>query len=164
MTAIAGLIFGLIAGWFVPDARRAAITAAVPWLVVVVGQTAGLALGYGESPPSTVTQWPDLIGYWLVQLALGAACVGIAAELGALRAGRGDPGRAFRATIGPLTVAAFLVMAGYLTLATPQPHSPIGEPPVYGLVSMAVSILTLIVLTALLVHRRVRTHRTPAAV
>ena len=39
MSGMTGFIVAILAGLLVPDAGRAAITAAVPWLVVVVVQT-----------------------------------------------------------------------------------------------------------------------------
>ena len=154
MSVITGFVIAILAGWLVPDARRAAITAAVPWLVVVAAQTWGLALGYGTSPPSTVERMPDLIGYWMVQIVFFAISVGIAAELGALRAGHGEIGRRFPLVAVVLTSAAVVFAGGDLLVGSPQPHTEEGMPPIYGVGGMVLSLLTLIVLSAILVRRR----------
>ena len=156
MSVISGFVIAILAGGLVPDARRAALTAAIPWLVVVAAQTAGLALGYGNSPPSTVERWPDLIGYWLVQVVFFSIAVGIAAELGALRAGHADINRRFPLVAIVLTVVAVVFAGSDLLLGSPRPHAETGTPPVYGIVGMVLSLLTLTVLTAVLVRRRGR--------
>lgn len=154
MSVISGFVIAVVAGWLVPDARRAAVAAAVPWLVVVAAQTWGLALGYGTSPPSTVTQMPDLISYWAVQAVFLAIAVGIAAELGALRSGHVELGNRFAVALATLVPAAVVFGGGYLLLASPHQHADEGAPPVQGLVGMALSVLTLAVLTGMVVRRR----------
>src|SRR5215472_10560752 len=67
MTPIAGFIIAIIAAWLVPSGRRAAAVVVIPWLAVLAEQTWILAAGRGHSPPSTVSQLPGAIGYWLVQ-------------------------------------------------------------------------------------------------
>ena len=160
MSVISGFVIAILAGLLVPDARRAALTAAVPWLVVVAAQTVGLALGYGNSPPSTVERWPDLIGYWLVQAVFFAIAVGIAAELGALRSGRVEIGRRFPLVAVVLTSVAVVFAASDLLMGSPRPHAETGSPPVYGVVGMVLSLLTLAVLTVALVRRRRTTRET----
>jgi Na+/H+-dicarboxylate symporter len=156
MSVISGFVIAILAGWLVPDARRAALTAAIPWLVVVAAQTAGLALGYGNSPPSTVDKMPDLIGYWLVQVVFFSIAVGIAAELGALRAGRAEIGRRFPLVAVILTLVAVVFAGSDLLMGSPRPHAETGSPPLYGVVGMVLSLLTVAVLTAVLVRRRGR--------
>jgi hypothetical protein len=156
MSVITGFVIAVVAGWLVPDARRAAVTAAIPWLVVVAAQTWGLALGYGTSPPSTVTRMPDLISYWAVQTVFLAIAVGIAAELGTLLSGRAAPKRRFRLGTAMLTSAAVLFAGGYLLMSSPHRHTGEGAPPIYGLVGMALSLATLTVLTILVVRRGLR--------
>ncbi|HEY7103964.1 MAG TPA: hypothetical protein VH573_20190 [Mycobacteriales bacterium] len=157
MSVISGFVIAILAGWLVPDARRAALTAAVPWLVVVAAQTVGLALGYGNSPPSAVERMPDLISYWLVQVVFFAIAVGIAAELGALRSGHAELDGRFPLVAVVLTSAAVVFAGSYLLLASPRPHADTGNPPLYGVVGMALSLLTVVVLAVLLVRRRGRT-------
>ena len=154
MSVISGFVIAILAGWLVPDARRAALTAAIPWLVVVAAQTAGLALGDGNSPPSTVDKMPDLIGYWLVQVVFFSIAVGIAAELGALRAGRAEIGRRFPLVAVILTLVAVVFAGSDLLVGSPRPHAETGSPPLYGVVGMVLSLLTLAVLTAVVVRRR----------
>ena len=91
MTPIAGFVIAIIAGWIVRDPRRAAAAVVVPYLAVVAAQSWILASGRGASPPSTVTGWPGLIGYWAVQAVFLALAIGIAAELSTLRRRRMPP-------------------------------------------------------------------------
>ncbi len=84
MTLVAALIFGLISGFAVRGARRAAIAALVPWLAVLALQTALLASGRGNNPASTVKD----AGYWIVQVIAVALCLGIAAFVASRRARR----------------------------------------------------------------------------
>jgi hypothetical protein len=74
MTAVSALLLALITGWMVPAARLAMAAFLGPWLVALIYQTADIGLGYAVSPPQTVTQFPRVIGYVVVNaviLALG---------------------------------------------------------------------------------------------
>jgi hypothetical protein len=73
MTAIAGFILALIAGLAVTRSQ-AARWVILPWVGVLAVQTTWLAAGRGNSPASSVTRFPDFIGYIIVQLvSLGLA-------------------------------------------------------------------------------------------
>src|SRR5271170_3383711 len=82
MTPIAGFVIAVLAGLMVRNGRRAASVILVPWLVVLAYQSWYIAAGRAISPPSTVTQFPSAIGYWLVQVIILAPALGIAAQLG----------------------------------------------------------------------------------
>ena len=74
MTAVSALLLALITGWLVPAPRLAMAAFLGPWLVALIYQTADIGLGYAVSPPQTVTQFPRVIGYVVVNaviLALG---------------------------------------------------------------------------------------------
>src|SRR5271170_8510330 len=83
MTPIAGFIIAIIAGLIVRSGRRATAVVLMPWLVVLGYQSWYIASGRAISPPSTVTDFPSAIGYWLVQAVILAPALGIAAQLGA---------------------------------------------------------------------------------
>ncbi len=68
MTPLAGFIVAVLAGWLIRDPRRAAAAVVVPFLAVLAVQTWGIATGYDHSPPSTITSFPGMLGYWLVQV------------------------------------------------------------------------------------------------
>lgn len=64
MTGITGFIIALVAGFVVPNARRACLVTIVPWLCVLAFQTWSIAAGHGVSPPSAV-DWSQLPSYLL---------------------------------------------------------------------------------------------------
>ena len=161
MTPLAGLIAAIVAGWFVRDPRRAVLTVIPAFLVVLAIQTAGIALGDGQSPPSTVTSYPGALGYWLVQVIILAPALGIAAELGALRArpaqADDSPGSGRRAVIVAvlLTLAAGVFAAIEAAEAAPVlHHTASGSPPAWGFAGIGLLIVTLAVLSTLLLRRR----------
>ena len=90
MTPIAGFSIAVIAGLMVHRGRRAALVVAVPWLLVLVYQSWYIASGRAISPPSTVTDFPSALGYWLVQAIILAPALGIAALLGGFGSRRRD--------------------------------------------------------------------------
>ena len=49
MSVISGFVIAVVAGWLVPDARRAAVAAAVPWLVVVAPRRGAWPWGTGRA-------------------------------------------------------------------------------------------------------------------
>jgi hypothetical protein len=161
MTPIAGFIIAIIAGWLVPSGRRAAAIVVIPWLAVLAEQTWILAAGRGHSPPSTVSQLPGAIGYWLVQLALLTVALSIAWLLGALRAPRQQrpdaAGRARRqAAIASgllATAAAVFVVVGVLTSAPVHQHLANGSPPAIGF-GMALELVTVAALGVATIMRR----------
>lgn len=161
MTPIAGFIIAIVAGWLVPSGRRAAAVVVIPWLAVLAEQTWILAAGRGHSPPSTVSQLPGAIGYWLVQVALLAVALSIAWLFGALRAHRPRPdavGSARRqAAIASgllATAAAVFVVVGVLTSAPVHHHLAGGSPPAIGFIGMALELVTVAALGVATIMRR----------
>ena len=162
MTPIAGFIIAVIAGWVVSDGRRAAGTVLVPWFGVLALQSWLLASGRGVSPPSTVTKFPDLIGYWAVQAVFLAFSLGIAAQLGTLQARRhrGSEGitRTGRraAVASAILTGASAVLAGIaISMTTPRlHHSATGSPPWYGFAGMALCIVAFAALGAVTIRDR----------
>jgi hypothetical protein len=165
MTPIAGFIIAVIAGWLVWDGRRAAATVLIPWLAIVAVQTWLLASGRGVSPPSTVTKFPELIGYWLVQAVFLAFALGIAAELGALRARRRGPASAGRqamiASAVLVPASAIVVLIGALGSAPKLHHSATGNPPWYGFAGMALCIVAFAALSVATIRSRRAAARQP---
>src|SRR5215469_2399862 len=155
MTPIAGFVIAIIAGWIVRDPRRAAAAVVAPYLAVVAAQSWILASGRGVSPPSTVTGWPELIGYWAVQAVFLALAIGIAAELGILRRRRMAPddasaGAGHRITLASgvlAAVTAVFVVAYLLDSAPVSRHVAGGTPPVQGYVGMLLCIVTFLALS-----------------
>lgn len=155
MTPLAGFVLAIVAGWITRDARRAAAIIVIPFLAMTALQTYGIADGRGVSPPDTV--WPlngGSLPYYVVQLLIVAAVLGIAMLLGAARAqraayGTDNTGLDRRTTIA--TIVAAVLTAGYCTgawldSAPVRHHSSGGSPPAQGLIGFGVIILSLIVL------------------
>lgn len=165
MTPLAGFVLAIIAGWITRDARRAAAIIIIPFLAMTALQTYGLADGRGVSPPSTV--WPlngVSIPYYVVQLLIMAAVLGVGTLLGTVRAQRAaagsdasDAGRrtAIAAIITAVLTAAYMVGA-WLDSAPVAHHSSAGAPPAQGLIGMGVLILSLIALAAMTIAGRRR--------
>jgi hypothetical protein len=172
MTPIAGFVIAIIAGWIVRDPRRAAAAVVVPYLAVVAAQSWILASGRGVSPPSTVTGWPGLIGYWVVQAVFLALAIGIAAELSALRRRRMSPddaptgvGHRFTLALGVLAALTAGFLVAYLLDSAPvSHHAADGTPPVQGYVGMLLCIVTFLALSVatLLGHRNASRGLAPA--
>lgn len=167
MTPIDGFIVAVIAGWLVPQAGRAAVVVMVPWLAVLGVQSWQIAAGMGVSPPATVTQFPQLVGYWLLQaLALGLA-LGIAGQLSRMRASgalfgltAGDLARreatafAITSTVSVAIVAAFLLDRSVFDPGSVIHHSAQGHPPLLGLLGMALSVAGFVAVAAVSRRRR----------
>jgi hypothetical protein len=158
MTPLAGFILALIAGWLVPNPRRAAAVVVIPFLAVLTAQTWGIAAGRGVSPPDTVTPLSGAISYYVFQAVFLALALGIAAELATLRArsaAHRDPASwrpvLMALAIGSGLTAAFL--AAYLVTSAPVlHHSSEGAPPPQGIIGIGLLFVTVIVL-GILVRR-----------
>jgi hypothetical protein len=154
MTPIAGFIIAVIAGLVVRRGRRAALVMAVPWLIVLVYQSWYIASGRAISPPSTVTDLPSAIGYWLVQVVIVAPALGIAAQLGAPGPRRRgvDPvdlaRRSLIATGLGVAVAVLVILCGFVWFREQGGtvyaghHSSDGSPPLIGILGILLSYLT----------------------
>ena len=171
MTPIAGFVIAVIAGWIVRDPRRAAAAVVVPYLAVVAAQSWILASGRGASPPSTVTGWPGLIGYWAVQAVFLALATGIAAELGTLRRRRmplgeasAGAGRRFTRALGTLAALTAVFLVAYLLDSAPVSHHAADGTPVLGYVGVLLCIVTFFALSVvtLLERRNARRGLPPA--
>jgi hypothetical protein len=160
MTPLAGLIIALCTGWFVRDPRRAVLAVIPAFLAVLAIQTAGIALGDGHSPPSTVLSYPGALGYWLVQVIILVPVLIIAAELGSLRAGPAGTGADGSGRRAVIVAVLLLLAAGVFDLieavrAAPVPdHSSQGSPPAYGVAGILLLIVLFVVLSALVLRRR----------
>jgi hypothetical protein len=163
MTPLAGFVLAVIAGWITRDGRRAAAIIIIPFLAMTALQTYAIADGRGVSPPSAV--WPvngGSIPYYVVQLLIMAAVLGVGTLLGTVRAQRAaagsdgsDLGR--RTKIAAVTVSVLTAVScigAWLASAPVAHHSSAGSPPAQGLIGMGVLILSLIVLTVMTIAGR----------
>ncbi len=154
MTPIAGFIIAVIAGLVVRRGRRAALVVAVPWLIVLAYQSWYIASGRAISPPSTVTDFPSAIGYWLVQLIIVAPALGIAAQLGGFGSRRRDVGlvdlarRSWIASALGAAVSVIVILCGFVWFRQQGGtvyaghHSSGGSPPLIGILGLLLSYLT----------------------
>jgi hypothetical protein len=162
MTPLAGLIMAVVAGWFAAGPRLAAAIVVVPFLAVAGAQTWRIAAGDGTSPPDTVTGFPQATGYWVIQAIFLVLALGIAAELGFLRARRALPRDAApvasrRAVIvsGVLAVPTAVFVALYVAGSSPvRHHAASGSPPAQGFLGIILCIAALAALTVLTVRAR----------
>jgi hypothetical protein len=154
MTPLAGFVAALIAGWIIRDPRRAAITATVPFLIVMIVQTLGIDAGDAVSPPSTVYPISGAISYYVVQAILLAFTLGIAIELAALRRARmpaddqAGVGRRTALAAAVLAVLTAVTWAVWVLVGAPvSQHSSAGSPPPQGLIGIGLLIVSLAVLS-----------------
>ncbi len=157
-----GFIIAIAAGWLVHDARKAAATVIIPWLGVVAVDAWLLAAGHDDSPPSTVSQFPQAISFWAVQVVWLALLLGIAAMLGSLRArqdlSRGRPGNAGRqtaiATAILVTATAAFALTAVLASAPVLHHSATGSPSPVEVAGWALSVVSFGALAVVTIRRR----------
>jgi hypothetical protein len=154
MTPIAGFIIAVIAGLAIRRGRRAALVVVVPWLIVLVYQSWYIASGRAISPPSTVTDFPSAIGYWVVQAIIVAPALGIAAQLGGFGSRRRtvDPGdlarRSWIAAGLGVAVSVIVILYGFVWFRQQGGtvyaghHSSDGSPPLIGILGILLSYLT----------------------
>ncbi len=155
MTPWAGFVAAIVAGWIVRDPRRAVATVIVPFLIVLATQSWMIAAGRAVSPPSTVTQFPQCLGYWLVQAIFLALAFGIAAELSSLR--RARPAASAQVAKASVLLAVLTVVfeVGYLLDSSPvRDHSGNGAPPAQGAVGILLCAGTFAVLSVLTIRAR----------
>jgi hypothetical protein len=154
MTPIAGFVIAVLAGLMVSNGRRAASVVLVPWLVVLAYQSWYIAAGRAISPPSTVTQFPSAIGYWLVQVIILVPALGIAAQLGA-SGNRRNPlsvavlaRRAWMATTLGVAASVIIIVLGFIVFrheggtVFATHHSTSGSPPLVGMLGLLLSFST----------------------
>jgi hypothetical protein len=161
MTPLAGFVAAIIAGWIIRDPRRAAITATIPFLIVMIVQTLGIDAGDGHSPPSTVYPISGAISYYVVQAILLGFTLVIATELAAVRRARMPASD--RAGVGRRTALAAAVLAvltavtwavSVLVSAPVAHHSAQGAPPPQGLIGIGLLIVSVAVLSVLTIRDR----------
>lgn len=167
---MAGFIIAIAAGWLVHDARKAAAAVVIPWLGALAVGTWLIAAGRDDSPPSTVSQFPQAIGFWTVQVVLLALLLGIAAMLGSLRAGqdlsRGRVGSTRRQAAAAaailVTATAAFALVSVLGSAPVRHHSATGSPPLVELAGWALTVASFSALTVVTIRRRRARGRKPA--
>jgi len=168
MTAVSALLLALITGWMVRAPRLAMAAFLGPWLVALIYQTVDIGLGYAVSPPQTVTQFPGVISYVVVTAVILALGLILSALTGEWRSGAvpGAGGRAAREMVkrasmaGTVVVAALIVLdiADHAVLVWPEStahHTTNGNPPLFGILSIALCLIGSAVLgTAVVLRRR----------
>jgi hypothetical protein len=170
MTGVVGIFLAIAAGLIVSSRRQLAIAIVVPFVAVLIVQTWRLAAGHGVSPPSTVNAFPQLIGYYLVQvIILGLALLD--ADLIRIRIARRPAASAgseerrrqtSKALVINVVLSAVVVQSFYLERALVDPgsvnhHTAGGSPPLVAMLCMLASVLVLVVLgTMTLLTRRTR--------
>jgi hypothetical protein len=167
---MAGFIIAIAAGWLVHDGRKAAVAVVIPWLGILAVDFWLIAAGRDDSPPSTVSQFPQAIAFWAVQVVSLALLLGIAAMLGSLRAqhdlSRDRVANARRqAAIAAailVTAAAAFALATVLASAPVLHHSATGSPPLVELAGWALSVALFAALAVVMVRRRRSRDRRPA--
>lgn len=165
MTPIDGFIIAVVVGWMVPHGRWAAMIVLTPWLAVLVIQTWYIAAGLAVNSSSTVTHFPQAAGYWLVQAIVLALVLGIAGQLGAVRARgallRGAARNLRRQTAiasAIATVTSAVLVAAYFFDHGLFASSGKGNAPVLGGLGMLLLVVAFVALGAVtLRHRRART-------
>jgi branched-subunit amino acid transport protein AzlD len=166
MTPIAGFVIAMVAGLLVSNGRWAAKVVLVPWLVVLAYQSWYIAAGRAISPPSTVTQFPSAIGYWLVQVIILAPALGIAAQLGTSGKLRNPLSattlarRAWMASTLGVVATVIVIMLGFVLFrhqggtAFVTHHSANGSPPLVGVLGLLLSFGTCAALGVMTFIRR----------
>ncbi len=159
MTPIAGFVLALIAGWLVPNPRRAAALVVIPYLAVLTVQTWGIAAGHGVSPPSTVTPLSGAISYYVFQAVFLALALGIAAELATLRSRsaphRDQSGRPVLMAAAVETGLTAVFLAVWIAVSAPvRHHTSAGAPPLQGLLGIGLCFVTVTALGIAVIRGR----------
>ena len=167
MTAISAILLALIAGWLVPAPRLAMAAFLGPWLAALIYQTVDIGLGDAVSPPQTVTQFPRVIGYVVVNAVILALGLTLSALIGERRSrlvpdAGGQTGREIvkRATVtGTVVVAALIVLdiVDHALLVWPEStahHTSNPSPPLFGILSIALCLIGIAVLGTPVLRRR----------
>ncbi|MDQ2831672.1 MAG: hypothetical protein M3Y74_21815 [Chloroflexota bacterium] len=157
MTPLAGFIIAILAGLLVRPARRAMAGATLPWLAVLAVQTWHLSSGHGVNPASTI-QDPS---YWVVQILIGAATLGIAAGMSAWRSRHvSDPHGGAMSTARLVTLSAIATLAATAIalplsiVASSGTGTGHGAPPLAGIGGLLACVLALAILAGAEVRAR----------
>jgi hypothetical protein len=167
VTGAVGIFLALVAGWMVFDRRRMALVVAVPFLAVLGFQTWHIAAGKGVSPPSTVNKFPELIGYYIVQLIIFGLAFGAGDQIRMRRATASSSRESSRpaaislaltvnAALSALVVSGFLFARSVFDPGSVIHHSAQGHPPWPGYLGIGLSA----VVFAILGLSRLRNRRT----
>jgi hypothetical protein len=154
MTAVSALLLALITGWLVPVPRLAMAAFLGPWLIASIYQTVNIVLGYAVSPPYTVTQFPRVIGYVVVNAVILALGLTFAALIGERQfrvvpddARRTAHEMVMRATVAGTVVVAALIVLGlvdHAALVWPEStayHAANPSPPLFGILSLRLCLI-----------------------
>jgi hypothetical protein len=158
MTPIAGFVLAIFAGR-TGSRSRAVRWLLVPWLATLAVQTGWLAAGRGNNPASTVTRFPDVIGYVVVQLISLALAAWVARGFADRHAADPMDRPASGSSMLVATVASAVLSLAYAAATAPAnpalAHAAHGNggPPLIGIVGLLACIATGAVLT---VARRTR--------
>ncbi len=177
MTGTVGIFLAVIAGWFVAERKQVVKVVVLPFLAILAVQTWSIASGRGVSPPSTVTAFPGLIGYYVVQAIILALALGIALQISALRfrAGPSEQGSSAahsqttlalvaNSFVCALVVAAFALDRPVFDPGSVTHHSSSGSPPVLGVAGIGLSVVLCLGLGCVTGwRRRARLTRSPKA-
>jgi hypothetical protein len=144
MTGTVAVLLALVAGWLAAGRPQAAMVVFWPFLAVLAIQTWGIAAGHAVSPPSTVTAFPGLIEYYLVQALILALALGIALETNAFRRASEDHtvlAYGINGILVALVVVGFTLDRHFFEPGSVARHSSSGSPPVLGLVGIGLLVL-----------------------
>jgi hypothetical protein len=170
VTGLVAVFLAIAAGCIVSGSRRrVALVVTVPFVAILIVQTVSLAAGKGVSPPSTVTAFPGLISYYVVQVIILSLALGVA-QMILTRRGRSAGLRpiadARRQTTVGLTVnllicaavvVAFIVDHPLLDPGSVTHHRSNGSPPIAGVVGILSLVVAFIVMAVMtLINRRHR--------
>jgi hypothetical protein len=173
MTGLVGFFLAIVAGWLIPTKRRMAVAMLLPFLAILAVQTIGIGLGKGVSPPSTVTAFPGLIGYYVVQLIIFGLAFA-AGNLIRIRRHR-DPtsaldlarptriALAINTALCALTVVGFVLDRSFIDPGSVATHTANGSPPIAGVAGILLSIAAVVVLGAMSLVGRRRTRAAAAS-
>jgi hypothetical protein len=171
VTGLVAIFLAVAAGLIVSTRRQLLVVIGVPFVAILILQTWALAAGKGVSPPSTVTAFPGLIGYYVVQLIIFALALGAADQIRMRRVRRSDQRRfedgrqthkalVINGLLDLAVVVAFLSAHSLLDPRSVTQHKANGSPPVVGALGILSCALVFAVLGLMtLVSRR----RGPAA-
>jgi hypothetical protein len=157
VTGAVGILLALVTGWLVLDRRRMALVVAVPFLALLGFQTWHIAAGRGVSPPSAVNRFPELIGYYVVQVIIFGLAFGAADQIRMRRAAASssrEPSRpaaialalTLNAALSALVVSAFLFARPEFDPGSVVNHSTQGHPPWSGFLGIGLSAVVFAVL------------------
>ena len=171
MTGFVSIFLALVGGLIAANRREIALVIGVPYLVVMALQSWSIGSGQGVSPPSTVTQFPGLISYFVVQAIIVAFTLLAADQIRLLRLRRTgeipDPADSGRRTTRGLVanivaasvvVAVVLIDRPFFDPGSVTHHTTSGSPPVIGILGTASCFIVFVILGVVtLVSRRGRT-------